>query len=61
MFMTIGTLISISDPVDIVHMLKAEGAKIKFTTMFELESSLNDATGIIFYMLFSSMSTIKDA
>jgi len=53
MYLTIGTLIAITDEAEIVHHLKHIGAKIKFVTILEMESLINDGTGIIFFIMFS--------
>ena len=54
--MLLGTCISITDAVEVVHLLSKEGYSDKFRTLLECEALLNDATGIIFYMLFAKMS-----
>jgi NhaP-type Na+/H+ or K+/H+ antiporter len=56
MLFTISTLVSITDPVDIIHHLQHEGAKNNLINLMTLESLFNDGTGIIFFILFSEMS-----
>lgn len=52
--LVIGSLVAITDPVEMVHTLKHKGADKKFTTILELEGLLNDGSGIIiFFMCFS--------
>jgi len=51
--MLLGTCMSITDAVEVVHILAKEGYSDKFITLLECEALLNDATGIIFYLLFS--------
>ena len=44
-----GGVISCTDPVAVVALLKELGASKKFGTLIEGESLLNDATGMILY------------
>jgi len=59
--MLLGTLVSITDAVEVVHVLEKMGLSDKFKTLCELESLLNDGTGIIFYLLFSSLAQKHDS
>lgn len=47
-----GALISATDPVAIVALLKELGTSKRFSTLVDAESMLNDGTGIVLFMLF---------
>lgn len=47
-----GALISATDPVSVVALLKELGASKKLSTLIEGESLLNDGTAIVFFMVF---------
>ena len=47
-----GALISATDPVAVVALLKELGTSKRFSTLVDAESMLNDATGIDLFMLF---------
>lgn len=47
-----GALISATDPVAVVALLKELGASKRFSTLVDAESMLNDGTGIVLFMLF---------
>ena len=40
-----GSIISCSDPIAVVALLKEVGGSVKFNTIIEGESLINDATG----------------
>jgi NhaP-type Na+/H+ or K+/H+ antiporter len=54
--LTLGVLVSITDPVETITVLNQQGASHKFTTVFELESIMNDGTGIILFNFFSQLA-----
>lgn len=47
-----GALISATDPVAVVALLKELRTNKRFSTLVDAESMLNDGTGIVFFMLF---------
>lgn len=47
-----GTIISATDPVAVVSILKEVGASKKLATLIEGESLLNDGTAIVIFMVF---------
>ena len=47
-----GALISATDPVAVVALLKELGTSKRFTTLVDAESMLNDGAGIVLFMLF---------
>lgn len=47
-----GALISATDPVAVVALLKELGVNKRFSTLVDGESMLNDGTGIVLFMLF---------
>ncbi|MDY5356949.1 MAG: sodium:proton antiporter, partial [Candidatus Cryptobacteroides sp.] len=47
-----GALVSATDPVAVVALLKELGTSKKFSTLVDAESLLNDGTGIVLFMLF---------
>ena len=50
--MMFGALISATDPVAVVALLKELGSSKRFSTLVDTESLLNDGTGIVLFMLF---------
>jgi len=46
-----GAIVSCTDPIAVVALLKELGASKKFNTVIEGESLLNDATGLIMYTI----------
>jgi NhaP-type Na+/H+ or K+/H+ antiporter/CRP-like cAMP-binding protein len=55
--LTFGTIISATDPVAVVSILKEVGASKKLATLIEGESLLNDGTAIVIFMVFFSILT----
>lgn len=53
--MTLGCVLSATDPVAVVALLKQLGASVRFNTLIEGESLLNDGTAMVFFMLFLDM------
>lgn len=47
-----GSVLSATDPVAVVALLKELGASPKFGTLIEGESLLNDGSAMVFYLLF---------
>lgn len=47
-----GALISATDPVAVVALLKELGTSKRFSTLVDGESMLNDGTGLVLFMLF---------
>lgn len=54
-----GTIVSATDPVAVVSILKELGASKKLSTLIESESLLNDGTAIVIFMVF--LGTITGA
>lgn len=52
---------SATDPVAVVALLKDLGASVRFNTLVEGESLLNDGTAMVFFMLFISLVKGEDA
>jgi NhaP-type Na+/H+ or K+/H+ antiporter len=59
--MMAGSILSATDPVAVVALLKELGASPKFGTLIEGESLLNDGTAMVFYMLFYDICIGKEA
>ncbi|OWA51717.1 Sodium/hydrogen exchanger 7 [Hypsibius exemplaris] len=55
-----GALISATDPVAVVALLKDVGASPELGVVLEGESLLNDGTAIIFFNIFLALNTIPD-
>lgn len=51
----LGCVLSATDPVAVVALLKELGASVKFNTLVEGESLLNDGTAMVFFLLFMSL------
>jgi len=47
-----GCVLSATDPVAVVALLKELGASPRFGTLIEGESLMNDGTAMVFYQLF---------
>lgn len=52
MALMFGALISATDPVAVVALLKELGVSKRFSTLVDAESMLNDGTGIVLFMMF---------
>lgn len=52
-----GSIISATDPVAVVSILKEVGASKKLATLIEGESLMNDGTAIVFFMVFLASIT----
>lgn len=50
----IGSILSATDPVAVVALLKELGTPITFNILLEGESLLNDGTGTVFFAVFYS-------
>lgn len=53
--LTFGAIVCATDPVAVVALLKDLGTPLKFNTLLEGESLLNDGTAMVFYIVFSSI------
>ena len=53
--LTLGCVLSATDPVAVVALLKELGASVHFNLLVEGESLLNDGTAMVFFMLFMSL------
>ncbi len=53
--MALGCVLSATDPVAVVALLKELGASVQFNVLVEGESLLNDGTAMVFFMLFMSL------
>jgi len=58
--LTIGSVLCATDPVAVVALLKNLGASMRFNTLIEGESLLNDGTAMVFFQLFSNLTKGKD-
>lgn len=52
---TMGAILCATDPVAVVALLKELGASVRFNTLIEGESLLNDGTAMVFFQVFFSM------
>jgi CPA1 family monovalent cation:H+ antiporter len=53
---TVGAIVSITDTAECVNVLERLKASHKFLTLIEIESLVNDGSGIIFFHLFSELA-----
>jgi len=53
--LVLGSIISTTDPVAVVALLKEMGASIKFNLLIEGESLFNDGTAMVFFQVFLKM------
>jgi len=53
--LSFASIISATDPVAVVALLKELGTNKKFNVLLEGESLLNDGTAAVFYIIFSSV------
>ncbi len=58
---TFGAVLSATDPVAVVALLKELGASVRFNTLIEGESLLNDGTAMVFYMVFVELAKMDRA
>ena len=54
--LTLGCVLSATDPVAVVALLKELGASVRFNTLVEGESLLNDGTAMVFFALFLDLA-----
>lgn len=50
--MTLGCILSATDPVAVITLLKDLGASVRFNTLIEGESLINNGTSMVFFTLF---------
>jgi len=55
-----GSIISATDPVAVVALLKELGASKRLATLIEGESLLNDATAVVILMIATKMAEGED-
>lgn len=53
--LTLGCVLSATDPVAVVALLKELGASVRFNTLVEGESLMNDGTAMVFFTLFLNL------
>jgi NhaP-type Na+/H+ or K+/H+ antiporter len=58
--LTLGVLVSITDPVETITVLEDQGASHEFLTLIELESIANDGTGFMLFKFFTGMARKED-
>ena len=51
-----GSILSATDPVAVVALLKELGASVRLNTLIEGESLLNDGVAMVFYQLFLGLT-----
>ena len=51
-----GCVLSATDPVAVVALLKELGASVRFNTLIEGESLMNDGTAMVFFALFIDLA-----
>jgi len=54
--LTLATILSTTDPVAVVALLKELGAPLHIETLIEMESLLNDGIGVVFFTIFYNIS-----
>ena len=54
--LTLGCVLSATDPVAVVALLKELGASVRFNTLVEGESLMNDGTAMVFFALFLDLA-----
>lgn len=59
--LTLGCVLSATDPVAVVALLKELGASVRFNTLVEGESLLNDGTAMVFFALFLDLAKGNEA
>merc|ERR1719361_634051 len=52
-----GTIVSATDPVAVVALLKDLGASKKLSTLIEAESLMNDGTAFVMFLVFQKMAS----
>lgn len=52
-----GAILSATDPVAVVALLREVGAPEKLSTIVEAEALLNDGSGFVLYLLFEELLT----
>lgn len=57
---TLGSVISATDPVAVVALLKELGATLRFNVLIEGESLFNDGFAMVFFAIFSNLSKGND-
>lgn len=53
---TLGSVLSATDPVAVVSLLKELGASTRFNTLIEGEALFNDGTAMVFFLFFCNLS-----
>lgn len=56
---TLGSVLSATDPVAVLALLKELGASVRFNTLIEGEALLNDGTAMVFFLFFRDLSVGK--
>ena len=54
--LTLGCVLSATDPVAVVALLKELGASVRFNTLVEGESLMNDGTAMVFFAMFLDLA-----
>lgn len=55
-----GAILSATDPVAVVALLKEVGASVRFSTLVEGESLLNDGTAMVIFQVMLNLSLGAD-
>lgn len=55
--LTLGTILSATDPVAVVALLKELAAPVHINTIIEMESLFNDGSAMVFYTIFLKFTT----
>jgi len=58
--LTLGAILSATDPVAVVALLKELGAPVHINTIIEMESLFNDGTAMVFYTIFLEFTIGKE-
>lgn len=53
--MVIGSIVSATDPVAVVSILKELGTSVKFNIILEGESLMNDGTATVLFLIFKEI------
>jgi len=54
--LTLGAVLSTTDPVAVVALLKSLGAPLHIETLIEMESLFNDGVAMVFFNIFLDLA-----
>ena len=59
--LVLAVILSTTDPVAVVALLKELGAPLHIETLIEMESLFNDGVAMVFYIIFLDMAKGKES